>query len=218
MSDKYSKGVIINDKFRGKKIMDRIRKRYENLIKQEKGMSSDEARSSTSTQTKLKKGIADVLKNKSELARKKEYMRMGFTFEDRKKFEKKYFKGGELSKHETNILKKKLERVKNRNVAMSKRQKEEFAAVMSDEELNQSKSQQIKKFREGFKKDENVKSTAEDIGVETRSKNNTGFAGGAGRSVGKSNSASSLGGANPTGLTGGGGGSAPGGGGLLNFK
>lgn len=209
MSDKFSKGVIINDKFRGKKIMDRIRKKYENMLSQD-GMSASEISSITSTQTNLKKGMAEVLHDKSSFARKEMYKKMGFTFEDRKKFEETHFSGGKLSKHETNLLKKKLERVKNRNRAMSKRQRDEFAGVMGDSDLNPKKSAQINGLRSKMKMGANVKDTAASrLGVNYR-KNVTNFAGGDNNS---SSSGSRLGGNNPKGLTGGASGNSGG-----NFK
>jgi hypothetical protein len=186
MSDKYSKSTILNDKFRGKKIMDKIRDKYRNYL----GTSSADSR--TSNQTDTKKGIADLLKNKSKIARNKAYNKMGMDFADKQKFETTFFSKGKLSKHETGVLKRKLERVKNRNRAMSKRQREEFAEVMGEDELSPGKAAQIKKFRES-RENSKVKSTAADIGVKTRSKSHVGFAGGASKKSMDVNTANKLG-------------------------
>lgn len=219
MSQKFSKSQILNEKFKGKRIREKIRDKYRSFLEEKKGLSSSEAKSISSSQIKTKKSLAELLKRKSERARKKIYKEMGLSYRDKKAFEGKHFSGGKLSKHEMVLMKKKYERVKNRNLTQSKRQRKELSAIMGDDEVNLNPSQKINDLRKEMSAKENVKDTAENrLGVNYR-KGVTNFAGQSSIKNKNNNSgfADKLSGGNKGNVTGGS--SIPGGGdNLLKFR
>lgn len=211
MVQKYSKGQILNN-LKKKTIMSSVRDKYRDVLLKKDNFSEKKARDFTSGQNKLKQALASRFAHKSERQIDKILKNeMGMSPAKRKGLIDDIKGGGQMTKHQRVQLLKKLEKVKNRNLAMSRRQREEFAGVMDADELNPKKSQQKKQFRDGFF--DKKSRVADDFHTNKSAYQSHGFAGSNTRKSSSQNTGSKLGGNDATtGLTGGVGSNSGGGG------
>lgn len=125
MSTSFRQGQIL-DKFKGKQISERVRKKLAAHLMENESFSATGARRVSSSQILSKKTMADMLKDKSYRRRREVYRKMGMGYADKREFERKYFGKSKLSKHEMKMLEKKYERMRNRNISLSKRAQDEL--------------------------------------------------------------------------------------------
>lgn len=202
MVQKYTKGQILNNLSK-KRIMNNVKDKYREVLVKKDNFSEKKAETLTSGQNKLKKALASRFAHQSERQINKSLRDdFGMKPEKRKQLLEDIKGGGKLSHHQIVELKKKLEKVQNRNLAMSKRQRDEFAAVLGDDELRPSASKKKQQFRNDFY--EKKSKVSEDFKTNSSAYQRHGFAGSNNNRGNSKNTANKLGGGNnPNGLVGG---------------